>query len=385
MIVTIAADVLGEENNGTTIACMNLIRYLKSCGDTVRVICPDKKREGQEGFYIVKTLNLGFIINKIVKKNNVTIAKPDETIIRKAVTGADIVHIMMPFPVGSCTARIARELGIPITAGFHCQAENFSSHIFMFMNSSFFNKAVYKHFYKKLYRYVDMVHYPTEFIRNLFENTVGHRTNGRVISNGVNEAYKYAPAEKPERLKDSFVILFTGRYAKEKSHTLLVKAVGKSKYKDKIRLIFAGDGPRRMQILRAVRKAGIPVPIMKFFSRKQLAHILNYADLYCHPAEIEIEAIACLEAISCGLVPIINNSPRCATKAFALDERSLFDHNDPEDLARKIDFFIEHDDIRREYSKRYLASPYAASQKDCMVMMRQMLCDTIEAKRSSGK
>jgi len=381
MVVTIVADVLGEENNGTTVACMNLIRYLKSCGDTVKVICPDKSRAGQDGFYIVKTLNLGFIINKIVQKNNVTIAKPDKKIIREAITGSDLVHIMMPFPVGSCAATIAREMNIPVTAGFHCQAENFSSHILMFMNSDFFNRLVYKHFYKKLYRYVDTIHYPTQFIRDLFEKTVGHKTNGVVISNGVNEAYRYAPAEKPERLKDDFLILFTGRYAKEKSHTILVKAVGCSKYKDRIRLIFAGNGPRKAQILRAVRKAGIKMPIMKFFTRKQLARIINYSDLYCHPAEIEIEAIACLEAISCGLVPIINNSPRCATKAFALDDRSLFKHNDYRDLAKKIDFFIEHDDIRHEYSERYLASPYAESQKECMIRMRRLLTDTI-AKRN---
>ena len=380
MIVTIIADVLGEENNGTTIACMNLIRYLKSCGDTVRVVCPDKSREGIEGYYIVKTLNLGFIINKIIEKNNVTIAKPDKNIIRKAVEGSDVVHIMMPFPVGSYATEIAGELGIPVTAGFHCQAENFSSHILMFMNSKLFNKLVYKHFYKKLYQYVDAIHYPTQFIRDLFEKTVGHKTNGFVISNGVNEAYKYAPTEKPERLRDEFIILFTGRYVKEKSHTLLVKAVGCSKYKDKIRLIFAGNGPRKLQILRAVRKTGIKMPIMKFFTKTQLARIINYADLYCHPAEIEIEAIACLEAISCGLVPIINNSPRCATKAFALDERSLFKYNDYRDLARKIDFFLEHEDIRQEYSKRYLASPYAESQTECMIRMRKMLTDAIDRK-----
>ena len=381
MTITIVADVLGEENNGTTVACMNLIRYLKSCGDTVKVICPDISREGQEGFYIVKTLNLGCIINKIVQKNNVTKAKPDKKIIREAIEGSDIVHVMMPFPVGNCAIAIARELGIPVTAGFHCQAENFSSHILMFMNSSFFNRMVYKHFYKKTYRYADTIHYPTAFIRDLFEKTVGHKTNGVVISNGVNEAYKYSPTEKPDRLKDEFLILYTGRYAKEKSHTTLVRAVGCSKYKDKIRLIFAGSGPRRAQILRAVRKAGIKMPIMKFFTRKQLARIINYVDLYCHPAEIEIEAIACLEAISCGVVPIINNSPRCATKAFALDERSLFKCNDHRDLAKKIDFFIEHDDIRREYSKRYLASPYAESQKECMIKMRRMLSDTIEKRK----
>ena len=74
-------------------------------------------------------------------------------------------------------------------------------------------------------------------------------------------------------------------------------------------------------------------------------------DLYCHPAEIEAEAISCIEAIACGKVPIIANSPRCATKAFAVDERSLFKVNDSKDLARKIDHFIEHPEEIKELSE----------------------------------
>ena len=50
MIVTVVCDVLGKENNGTTVAAMNLIRALRKRGHTVRVVCPDKERMGQEGF-----------------------------------------------------------------------------------------------------------------------------------------------------------------------------------------------------------------------------------------------------------------------------------------------------------------------------------------------
>ena len=36
MTITIVCDILGEENNGTTIACMNLIRFLRAQGHTIR-------------------------------------------------------------------------------------------------------------------------------------------------------------------------------------------------------------------------------------------------------------------------------------------------------------------------------------------------------------
>ena len=85
MVVTIVADVLGKENNGTTVACMNLVRYLKSRGDTVKIICCDQDKKGLPGYYVVPTLNLGCLINWIVKKNEVTLAKPDRNIIESAI------------------------------------------------------------------------------------------------------------------------------------------------------------------------------------------------------------------------------------------------------------------------------------------------------------
>ena len=59
MRIAVVSDVLGGENNGTTIAAMNLIRFLRAKGHEVRIICPDKDKIGEPGYYIVKTLNAG--------------------------------------------------------------------------------------------------------------------------------------------------------------------------------------------------------------------------------------------------------------------------------------------------------------------------------------
>ena len=119
------------------------------------------------------------------------------------------------------------------------------------------------------------------------------------------------------------------------------------------------------------------MPIMKFFPKDELVKVINYSDLYCHPAEIEIEAIACLEAISCGLVPIIANSRRCATKAFALGNNNLFQCNDIYDLAKKIDFWIEHPEEKQKRSEEYLGYTKRFNQDECMLGMRNMLNDTL--------
>lgn len=68
MIITVACDVLGEENNGTTIAAMNLINHLRAKGHTVRVLCGDRFRTGQQDYYVVPNINLGRLLKITSKK-----------------------------------------------------------------------------------------------------------------------------------------------------------------------------------------------------------------------------------------------------------------------------------------------------------------------------
>ena len=48
MKIAIVCDVLGEENNGTSVAAMNLIRFLQSRNHEVRIVCPDEYRKGSK-------------------------------------------------------------------------------------------------------------------------------------------------------------------------------------------------------------------------------------------------------------------------------------------------------------------------------------------------
>ncbi len=373
MILTVICDVLGKENNGTTIAAMNLVRSMRERGHTVRVVCPDEFRRGEKDFYIVPTLSLG-PLNGYLARNGVSLSKADEGIIAAALDGADAVHLMVPFMLGMKAAKMAKQRGLPITAGFHCQAENFTTHIFL-MNSQFVNKMVYKVFYHNVYRHVDCIHYPTEFIRDVFEGVVGKNIPSRVISNGVNRIFHPNPKPKPMEFRDKYIILFTGRYSKEKSHTVLIDAVNRSRYRDRIQLIFAGNGPQeaRLKELSAV----LPnKPVFGFFTRGELVKVINYSDLYVHPAEVEIEAIACLEAISCGLVPVIADSPRCATKYFAQTRRNLFKVNDAADLAAKIDWWLDNPAARRKCSESYIGYAKSFDFDHCMNEMERMIIET---------
>lgn len=372
MKITIVCDVLGEENNGTTIAAMNLIRYLKNAGHNVSVLCPDKTKKDLEGYYVVPTRSFG-VFNGYIEKNGVSLAKADDKTVRAAIEGSDIVHVMLPFTLGKKAIAVAKEYDIPVSAGFHLLAENFSSHIFL-KDAKFANKLLYNRFHE-VYKQCDALHYPTQYLRDLNESMYG-KTNGYVISNGVNDRFRPLQTKKPD--DGLYRIVYTGRFSREKTHKVLIAAAARSKYKDKIKLILAGDGPLKETLQKQIEEEGVNAE-MNFFTRDELVGVLNGAYLYVHAAEIEAEGIGCLEAIACGLVPVICDSDRCATKSYALTDKSLFENRNPVDLAEKIDWWIEHPAERAEYSDRYAGFASEDLRQDrCMKKMEEMLAETAE-------
>ena len=94
-------------------------------------------------------------------------------------------------------------------------------------------------------------------------------------------------------------------------------------------------------------------PVFGLHKADDLVNIINYSDLYVHSAYAELESIACLEAIKCGLVPVINSTKRSATKNFAMSEHNLFKKNKVKDLVNKIEYWIEHPTEKEECAKKY--------------------------------
>ena len=375
MKIVIVCDILGKKNNGTSMASYNLINFLKSKGHEVKVLCCDlDENENTEGFIIFNKLNLG-PLNKIVERNGVSLPLRDKKRITNAIKDCDLVHVMLPFPLGVTAARVAKKLGKPVTAGFHCQSELVSSHLGL-MNCEPVNTHIYKRFYSFLYQYCDAIHYPTQFICDVFENIVGP-TNHYIISNGVNKYMTPKECLKPKELQDKFIILTTGRLCKEKSHITLFKAIALSKHNDEIQLIVAGQGPLKNKLEKYAEEKIVNKPIIKYFSRSEMVDLVNYSDLYVHPAKAELEGIACLEAVVCGLVPIVSDSRKSATKDFAISDKNIFLCDNPRDLASKIDYWFEHPEEKLLYKNKYIEFGEKFNQEQCMNKMEVMFFDVL--------
>lgn len=347
MKILLVMDQFDNDNNGTTVSAKRFAQTLKDHKNEVRVVSIGEPKEGK---YTVGELWLPPIVNGIVKKQGMAFAQPDEAVLRQAIAWADVVHFLMPFFVSRKGLRIARELGVPHTAAFHVQPENISYNIKLGKVDSI-NSFIYRIFRDGFYNHFTHVHCPSRFIAGELERN-GYTAKLHIISNGVDSSFCYRKLPKNEALKGKFVILMIGRLSNEKRQDVLIEAVRRSRHADRIQLVLAGQGPHR----RSYLKAGQSLPngiIIDFYDKAHLQELLAMCDLYVHAADIEIEAISCIEAFCSGLVPVIANSPKSATPQFARDGRSLFAAGDSSDLAEKIDYWIEHEEERLRMEKVY--------------------------------
>lgn len=349
MILVFVIDSYGVLTNGTTITAYRFVEALEAKGHTVRVVSVGV--EGPNRFPVPERRIP--IVSAVARRQSIYFGAPDEAAFRAAFAGADAVHFFMPWKLAKAGRRVAAKMGIPCTAAFHVQPENITYGAGLGRCGSPVAALIYVYFRLSFYRHFEDLHCPSAFIAGELRKH-RYRAKLHVISNGVGPTFTPAvePATSPSGKGEFFDIVMVGRYAPEKRQELIIEAVRRSRYEKRIRLSLAGAGPRE-KVLRRKAASLTNAVSFGFHPQPELIELLRRADLYVHAADVEIEAISCLEAIACGLVPVISDSPKSATKQFALDERSLFKAGSAADLAAKIDYWIERPEERAVAAEAY--------------------------------
>ena len=347
MKIVLVIDQFDDANNGTTISARRFAMALKEHGDEVRVIAIGKPADYK---YAVRQMRFFPIVEHLITSQGMRLAIPNRHVFEKAAAWADVVHFMIPSPLAVMGLKHVERLQIPHTAAFHCQPENITYTLHM-GHSQHANDFIYNRFRDTFFNRFTHIHCPSNMIANQLREH-GYTAQLHVISNGISPAYFYGKKPQEDWMTGFFNILMVGRYAGEKRQDLLIEACTKSKYASRIQLILAGKGPLEHKYRKLAEQLANPI-VMEFYTPERLLKILHMADLYVHTSDAEIEAMSCMEAFACGLVPIIADSERSATPQFALDDRSLFPAGDAAALTTKIDYWIEHPEERILMEQRY--------------------------------
>jgi glycosyltransferase involved in cell wall biosynthesis len=294
---------------------------------------------------------------KLMEENGFVFAVPNRKRLREVLAGFDVVHIQYSLPLGFVAQGVARELGIPVVYGFHFQPENilYSLNI----RSQRLRSALYRFFIRFFYSRADHVICPSEFALGELRR-FGFDGPATVITNGLPEQFAPMEVVESEGLEGKFVVLMVGRLAREKRHDVVIEAIRGSRHARDIQLIVTGKGPIEAKIKELGRRLPNP-PRMGFVSDEELLRLYNAADLFVHASEVELEGMAVLEAIGCGLPALIADAESSASKQFALDSQFLFRHGDSVNLRRKIDYLIDHRDLLQKAASDYRKKAVAFS------------------------
>lgn len=378
LTIAIAIDVYDKVQNGAVISTRRFVNLLKQQHD-VKIICADDEGEGK--LLLKKFYPPIPFVKSIMQKHGMTFAWPNTQKLLDALQDVDVLHLQFPFFLSFRLVKLAKRLRIPVVATFHVQAENLLYNINI--KSSLATRLLYALFVKRLYNRCDHVVCPSQFAQDELKRH-GLTVPSTVISNGVLEKFHPLPdAKRPKALQDKFIILSVGRLAKEKEQYKIIKAIEQSKYQDKIQLVLIGKGICKQELLEMGQSLANPVMIDGGISTQALIEWYNTADLYVHTGTVELECMAVLEAIACGLTPLISDAEKSAASQFALDSRSTFCAHDIDELTQKINYWIEQPTELQAAKQRYLDFSQKYRIGESLKTLETVYEKTIEAKQKS--
>ncbi len=395
MKILFVMDNFYTTNNGTSISAQRYAAELRRRGHEVKALCWDSPKDTMtepltDGDFHTAKFHMP-IFQPLMDKHDFCFAYNDKEKVHAACDWADIVHIFVPFGISWEAIRYCNSIGKPVTGAFHIQPENMTSSVSM-GKVDWFNELFYRTWNRDIYSHLRHVHVPSQFMGSMLEER-NYKAKIHPISNGIQDAFMEA-GEKKQHLtptlsqregasplrrdgREVFKIMMIGRLSQEKRQDVIINAVKYSKYADRIQLVFAGKGPEYEKYVELGRDLKHQ-PQFIYVGRDELIENLLDTDLYVHASDMESEAISCIEAFATGLVPVIANSHVSATPQFALDGRSLFIPGDPKDLARAIDYWLDHPGERRVMEERYRQFGRQYSLATSVELFEQMLNEEIQ-------
>ncbi|MBR6117085.1 MAG: glycosyltransferase [Paludibacteraceae bacterium] len=384
MKILFVIDSFYTTNNGTSISAQRFAGELRKRGHEVKVLCWDTpeyiENNLTDGDFTTKKFHIP-VFQPLCDKHDFSFAYNETVIVHRACDWADIVHVFVPFGITWEAVHYCNKIGKPVTGAFHIQPENMTSSVSM-GKVEWFNELFYRTWNRDIYSHLRHIHVPSQFMGEMLAER-GYKAKIHPISNGIQDAFMVAgELKKGQRdqvpsTKEVFKIMMIGRLSQEKRQDVIINAVKYSKYADRIQLVFAGKGPEYEKYVE-LGKDLKHQPQFIYVGRDELIENLLETDLYVHASDMESEAISCIEAFATGLVPVIANSHVSATPQFALDGRSLFIPGDPKDLARAIDYWLDHPGERRVMEEKYRQFGRQYSLATSVELFEQMLNEEIQ-------
>jgi glycosyltransferase involved in cell wall biosynthesis len=265
---------------------------------------------------------------------------PVRNLIRKS--DPDIIHIHSPIVLGNIAQILAGGLRKPVIATNHYLPINISPSL---TSDPIFGKHFNRVTYSYLVNFCNRCEYVTAPTRTaldlLYEN--GLHAPANVISNGI-DLVKFSPGPRDSQVLEHFhlpsdrpLLLHVNRLSEEKRVDVLLDAMAQLKTDAHLALVSTGPAEAELRAQVERLQLGERVSFLGYVSDQDLIQLRRSSDLFVIPSEADLQSLATMEAMACGLPVIAANSYALPELVHHQENGFLFPPGDSAALASFIE------------------------------------------------
>jgi len=342
MTVAMVSDGIGDVVAGSFVSTERFAEQLKARGHRVVFISSRSwRRRGRDKFRGMTVHRFaGPVVPWTEGQLHLAVPRPGRVRAILREEAVDVVHVMIPMPLGLAAVRVARSMHLPVVVHSHTQPEN------IFMNVPGLPGRValterFAAYLNWLYRQADVRVFPSEFSRRQFPRLASLRH--AVISNGVDRR-TFQPVPPAPFLRrfglspEKQHLLYVGRLHREKNLETLIRAMPLIvARRPDTHLIIVGRGYQEPVLTALAREWGAAAHITfcGFVADRDLPAAYAACDLFVLPSMAELEGMVVLEAMACARPVLVADSTQSAATELVDGNGALFRAGDPQHLAEQ--------------------------------------------------
>lgn len=352
MRIAIFTDSFWPQINGVTTSILNTVSQLSEQGHHFIIFTPKPKKFPGPEPQLKNTRIVWLPAEPLPTYTDYLMAYLIPPSAKKAFNDfhADIVHVHTPFFVAEKGIQYARRKKIPVVGTFHTLVSEFLEYVPIpkIKNNPIMKKLTWvytQHFYKRC----DVITTPTSVLADELHQH-GFK-NVHVLTNAID--YEQFSRGKNAAWGKKIKLCYFGRVSFEKRIDVALEALFllRKKYSN-VELNIIGSGPAEDSLKHTARELGIET-IVHFLGPKrgkELARAVKQNHILIAPSPMETQGLYVLEAMAAGL-SVVGANARAIPVALGKNERGLlFETNNVEDCAEKIEKIIKDAKLRKKLS-----------------------------------
>ena len=367
MRVLMAGQTYGPRN-GPGVFTARLAHGLAAAGHAVLVAVPaarprsSRERDGGVELALVRSVSLAPVYPEV--RTSFASAPALRALIE--AWRPDVVHLHDHYPLAAAALAAARRRGLPVLGTDNFLPGNSLPHLTLLARHRATRRLLERYLWRSVRRVLGRVDLLTAATPTAVAALRPHLPDVplEAVSCGVDlERFRPHAASDPAAVRrrhgldpEAVLFLYVGRLDREKRLTTLIDAWTRlDGAAAAAQLALVGRGTEGAALARRITALGLEgsVRCLGFVADGDLPPLLAAADAFAMPSDVELQSIATLEAMACGL-------PVAAAAAAALPELvesgangELFAPGNAADAARALALLLDHE-RRRRYRRESL-------------------------------